>query len=65
MDNLRGQAERFGADIEKVREENNVADIGEWDSDKETADKWWHGRGIVAQAAVPVLPDDAEDALAA
>ncbi|MFV1964762.1 MAG: DUF1559 domain-containing protein [Pirellulaceae bacterium] len=34
-------------DIERIREENNIADIGEWDPAKETADKWWHGRGIV------------------
>ena len=39
------------ADVEKVREENNIADIGEWDVDKETADKWWHGRGIVSHGS--------------
>ena len=35
-------------EVEKVREEENLADIGQWDPDKETADKWWHGRGIVS-----------------
>ncbi len=35
-------------EVEKVREENHIADIGEWDPDKEIADKWWNGRGIVS-----------------
>ena len=36
------------ADVQKIREENNIWDIGDWDPDKETADKWWHGRGVVS-----------------
>ena len=36
-------------DVEAVREEAEIADIGEWDADKELADKWWHGRGIVSK----------------
>ena len=35
-------------DIQGIREENHIADVGEWDPDKEIADKWWNGRGIVS-----------------
>jgi len=35
-------------DVEAVRKEAEIADIGKWDPDKEIADKWWHGRGIVS-----------------
>ncbi len=34
--------------IEAIRRENNLGDIGQWDPDKEIADKWWHGRGLVS-----------------
>ncbi|NUQ65873.1 MAG: DUF1559 domain-containing protein [Pirellulales bacterium] len=34
--------------IEKIRRENNIADIGPWDPNKEIADKWWTGRGLVS-----------------
>jgi prepilin-type processing-associated H-X9-DG protein/prepilin-type N-terminal cleavage/methylation domain-containing protein len=36
------------AAVEAVREEAEVADIGQWDPDEEIANKWWHGRGIVS-----------------
>jgi prepilin-type N-terminal cleavage/methylation domain-containing protein/prepilin-type processing-associated H-X9-DG protein len=39
------------SDIEEIRARNNLGDIGEWDPDKETADKWWHGRGIVSHGS--------------
>ncbi|HID77696.1 MAG TPA: DUF1559 domain-containing protein [Planctomycetaceae bacterium] len=32
--------------IEKIRMENNIADIGEWDPDKRIADKWFNGKGM-------------------
>ena len=38
-------------EIDKNRVENNVGDIGQWDSDAEIADKWWHGRGIVSHGS--------------
>jgi prepilin-type processing-associated H-X9-DG protein len=38
-------------EIEKIREEKNIADIGEWDTNKEIADKWWHGKGIVSHGS--------------
>jgi prepilin-type N-terminal cleavage/methylation domain-containing protein/prepilin-type processing-associated H-X9-DG protein len=38
-------------EIEAIREEENLGDIGEWDRDKEIADKWWHGRGIVSHGS--------------
>lgn len=34
-------------EVEKVRVENNIADIGAWDPDPEIADKWWNGKGLV------------------
>jgi prepilin-type N-terminal cleavage/methylation domain-containing protein/prepilin-type processing-associated H-X9-DG protein len=37
------------AAVEEIRIATHVADIGEWDADKEIADKWWHGRGIVEE----------------
>ena len=33
---------------EQVRGQNQIADIGQWDPDKEIADKRWHGRGIIS-----------------
>jgi prepilin-type N-terminal cleavage/methylation domain-containing protein/prepilin-type processing-associated H-X9-DG protein len=36
------------SEVEKIREENDIADIGQWDPDREIADKWWNGRGIVS-----------------
>jgi prepilin-type N-terminal cleavage/methylation domain-containing protein/prepilin-type processing-associated H-X9-DG protein len=33
----------------QARQRANIADVGPWDPDKEIADKWWHGRGIVEQ----------------
>jgi len=39
------------AAIEKIREEKHIGDIGEWDTDKEIADKWWNGRGIVSHGS--------------
>lgn len=36
-------------DVEAVRIENKIADIGQWNIDKELADKWFHGRGIVSE----------------
>jgi prepilin-type N-terminal cleavage/methylation domain-containing protein/prepilin-type processing-associated H-X9-DG protein len=38
-------------DVEQVREENHIADIGDWDPDPEIADKWWNGRGIVSHGS--------------
>ena len=35
-------------EVQEIRDRNKVADIGEWDADKEIADKWWHGRGVVS-----------------
>lgn len=36
------------APIETIREEKHVADIGQWNSDRETADKWFNGRGLAS-----------------
>lgn len=32
----------------EARERAHIADIGEWDSDDDIADKWWNGEGIVS-----------------
>jgi len=39
------------AAVQKIREEKHIGDIGEWDSGKEIADKWWNGRGIVSHGS--------------
>jgi prepilin-type N-terminal cleavage/methylation domain-containing protein/prepilin-type processing-associated H-X9-DG protein len=32
-------------EVEKVRQKNHIADIGEWHTDQQIADKWWNGKG--------------------
>jgi prepilin-type processing-associated H-X9-DG protein len=34
--------------VEQIRKDQNVADIGLWDSNPDVADKWWNGKGVAS-----------------